>query len=52
MYLKTINPANGEIVREFEEYNWDVVDTILENNALAYTTWRKTSVTYRADLLV
>lgn len=52
MYLKTINPANGEIVREFEEYNWDVVDTILENNALAYTTWRKTSVTYRADLLL
>ena len=49
MYLKSINPDNGEIVREFEEFHWDEIDTIIEKNSTVFKTWKKTSFSERAS---
>ncbi len=51
MYLKSINPDNGEIVREFEEFHWDEIDTIIEKNSTVFKTWKKTSFSERAVYL-
>ncbi|TRX72437.1 NAD-dependent succinate-semialdehyde dehydrogenase [Carboxylicivirga sp. M1479] len=51
MYLKSINPATGEIIREYEEFHSDEIDNALESNYKAFMQWRKESVERRAKLL-
>ncbi|WP_439183112.1 NAD-dependent succinate-semialdehyde dehydrogenase [Carboxylicivirga taeanensis] len=51
MYLKSINPANGEVIRQYEEYNSDEIDSIIEANLIAYASWRKATVDKRSSLL-
>jgi succinate-semialdehyde dehydrogenase/glutarate-semialdehyde dehydrogenase len=52
MFLKSINPATGEIVREYEEYHSDQVDSALENNYQAYKSWRRESISNRSKLML
>lgn len=52
MYLKSINPANGEIIREYEEYQSDEIDNAIEANYQAYKKWRKEPVKQRVGLLM
>ena len=51
MYLKSINPATGEIIREYEEYHSDEINNAIEANFQAYKKWRKEPVERRATLL-
>lgn len=51
MFLKSINPANGEIIREYEEFHWDDVVEAIEANYSAYKKWKKVPISERADLL-
>ncbi|MCU4174133.1 NAD-dependent succinate-semialdehyde dehydrogenase [Carboxylicivirga sp. N1Y90] len=51
MLLKSINPANGEIIREYEEFHWDDVAETIEANYLAFHSWKKTPISERAKLL-
>ncbi len=44
MLLRSINPASGEIVREFPEYQWEEIDNIIRDVKEAYGTWRKSKV--------
>ncbi|MCT4591533.1 MAG: NAD-dependent succinate-semialdehyde dehydrogenase [Carboxylicivirga sp.] len=52
MFLKSINPATGEIVREYEEYHSDQVDSALEANYQAYKSWRRESISNRSKLML
>ena len=52
MFLKSINPATGEIIREYEEFHSDEIDNAIEANYQAYKLWRKQPVRKRADLLL
>ena len=52
MFLKSINPATGEIVREYEEYHSDQVDSALEANYQAYKIWRRESISNRSKLML
>jgi len=51
MYLKSINPATGEVIREYEEFHSDEINNTLEDNCKAYITWRKESIENKASLL-
>ncbi len=44
MLLRSINPASGEIVREFPEYQWEEIDNIIRDVKEAYGTWRKSKI--------
>lgn len=52
MNLKSINPANGEIIREYEEYHWDDVDDAIEASYKAYSKWKAVPLSQRAELLI
>ena len=52
MNLKSINPANGEIIREYEEYHWDDVDDAIEACYKAYSKWKAVPLSQRAELLI
>ncbi|MBR8538191.1 NAD-dependent succinate-semialdehyde dehydrogenase [Carboxylicivirga sediminis] len=52
MYLKSINPATGEIIREYEEFHSDEIDNAIAANYEAYKGWRKEPVEQRAQLLI
>ena len=51
MYLKSINPATGEVIREYEEFHSDEINQIIEANSQAYRSWRKEPIANRASLL-
>lgn len=42
MQLKSINPVNGEIIREYPQHQSDEIKLILEGSAQAYFHWKKT----------
>jgi succinate-semialdehyde dehydrogenase/glutarate-semialdehyde dehydrogenase len=52
MQLKSINPANGEIIREYEEFQRDDVDRSLDQAMAAFNLWKRSAISLRADLLV
>ncbi len=52
MYLKSINPASGEIVREYEEYHGEEVNTAIEACYSTFLTWKTTAFDQRAHLLL
>jgi succinate-semialdehyde dehydrogenase/glutarate-semialdehyde dehydrogenase len=47
---KTVNPATGEVVREFATLNDDEAQAMLSRAHAAYLNWRKTPVAERARL--
>ncbi len=52
MFLKSINPATGEVIREYEEFHSDEIDSAIDANYKAYKSWRKEPVVRRAQLLL
>jgi succinate-semialdehyde dehydrogenase/glutarate-semialdehyde dehydrogenase len=51
MGIQTINPANNQTVKSFEEMSPKVVDAAVAQATLAYSDWRKTSYQDRSTLL-
>ncbi|TAJ15144.1 NAD-dependent succinate-semialdehyde dehydrogenase [Marinilabiliaceae bacterium JC017] len=51
MQLKSINPVNGEIIREYPQHQSDEIKNILEGSAKAYFHWKKTPLPIRSELL-
>ncbi|MBK3518524.1 NAD-dependent succinate-semialdehyde dehydrogenase [Carboxylicivirga marina] len=52
MFLKSINPATGEVIREYEEFHSDEINNAIEANFQAYKLWRKESINKRSELLL
>ncbi|MET4049574.1 MULTISPECIES: NAD-dependent succinate-semialdehyde dehydrogenase [unclassified Rhodococcus (in: high G+C Gram-positive bacteria)] len=48
---KTVNPANGTTVKEFETLDTAGVERVLAAAHSGYVTWSKTSPKYRAEIL-
>jgi succinate-semialdehyde dehydrogenase/glutarate-semialdehyde dehydrogenase len=51
MPIQTINPANNQTVKSFEEMSDKDVDAAVKQAAIAYSDWRKTSYQHRSNLL-
>lgn len=51
MSLETINPANGEKIRDYQEMNDKQVDEIIGKTDSAFKAWRETSFEERAQLM-
>ena len=49
---RTVNPATGEVVREFAPLSDDQVEALLARAHAAYLTWRETPVADRAKLFL
>ncbi|MBO0906021.1 NAD-dependent succinate-semialdehyde dehydrogenase [Jiella sonneratiae] len=49
---KSINPATGDVIEDFAEHGDEAIERALENAAIAYRDWRRTSFGRRSDLLV
>jgi succinate-semialdehyde dehydrogenase/glutarate-semialdehyde dehydrogenase len=49
--MRSVNPATGELVREYPEHDADAVGRRLEVARLASTAWRATPIAARAGLL-
>jgi len=52
MFLKSINPTTGEVIREYEEFHSDQIDAAISANYLAFAEWRKTPIQSRSQLLL
>ncbi len=51
MLLKSINPATGELIREYDELQWDDVDSALDCSLAAFHQWKRSALSIRAELL-
>jgi len=51
MALRSINPTNGELIREYAEATPDEVARALQGAARAFEAWRRTSCAERAERL-
>lgn len=51
MMLKSINPATGEVVRSYEEWEWAAVDEALDDAQTLWYQWRRSAVETRVNLL-
>lgn len=51
MSFQTINPANDEIIKHYEEFTAGELNSIIDKTDLAFKSWRKTSFNYRSDLM-
>lgn len=49
--MKTINPANGELIEEYDQMNDEALDTIAKDAARAQEKWRRNSFYERGLLL-
>ena len=49
--IRTINPYNNELVKEFELMTEDQVDQIIDRADQAFASWRKTSFEERATII-
>lgn len=52
MLLKSINPATGELIREYDELQWDDVDSALDHSLAAFHQWKRSALSRRAELLM
>ncbi|MBU0976522.1 MAG: aldehyde dehydrogenase family protein [Patescibacteria group bacterium] len=50
MKIQSINPANGKILKEFENFTKAKVDSAVENARDTQITWQKTTFEERAEL--
>ncbi|RMD91427.1 MAG: NAD-dependent succinate-semialdehyde dehydrogenase [Calditrichaeota bacterium] len=51
MIIQSINPATGEIVKEYEEMNFDEVEDILQKVNRTYQEWRRVPFNERATCM-
>ena len=51
MPIQTKNPYNNQVLQTFDEFSDDIIETKLATAAAAYTSWKDTDFTTRADLL-
>ena len=51
MQLKSVNPANGELIHVYEEFQWGEIDNCLDDATDAYCQWRQTSLVKRVELV-
>ncbi len=51
MLLRSINPASGEIVREYPESQWEEINNVIRDVHSADKSWKKTSISQRVDLV-
>jgi len=51
MSLRSVNPANGEEIASYDEMSKDEVKDILRSVDSAFNEWRRTSFSFRGDLL-
>jgi succinate-semialdehyde dehydrogenase/glutarate-semialdehyde dehydrogenase len=49
--MKSVNPATGELVREYEEHDSDTVERALARASEAFGSWHKTTFNERAEAL-
>lgn len=49
--VKSINPANGEVIEIFTPFSSATLETALEKSADRFRTWRNVSLSERAELL-
>ena len=49
--MKTINPANGKLIKEYPEHTSDEVFSIIEKANHAFFKWKETSFTDRSRLM-
>ncbi|MCA8914928.1 MAG: NAD-dependent succinate-semialdehyde dehydrogenase [Planctomycetes bacterium] len=49
--MQSINPANGEKIRDYDEHSWPDVETRLEAARSRFESWRRTSFSERATLM-
>lgn len=51
MLIKSINPATGELIREFEEMQMSQVDAVLDDSMTAFHLWRKEPISKRQNFV-
>lgn len=51
MILKSINPWNGSLIEEFEEYSDDKIEKIIAGSGEAFAEWEKSGFALRRSLL-
>jgi len=51
MLIKSINPATGELIREYEEMQMSQVDDVLDESVMAYHLWRKEPINKRQEFV-
>jgi succinate-semialdehyde dehydrogenase/glutarate-semialdehyde dehydrogenase len=51
MSLEAVNPATGELIREYEEMDAEQVAAIIENAQQEFHSWRKVPFERRAELM-
>ncbi len=51
MKLKSINPFNGALIEEFEEFSAGKINTVLTDSAKAYRSWKSVSFEKKAALM-
>lgn len=51
MVMQSINPFDGETIREYEEFNPDHIGDALEKADAAYSDWRRRPFAERAELM-
>ncbi len=51
MLIKSINPATGELIREFEEMQMSQVDAVLDDSVTAFHLWRKEPISKRQNFV-
>ena len=49
--MRSVNPATGEPIREYEDHGGDYVDARLELAASAYRKWRLRPLPARCEVL-
>ncbi len=52
MPLATINPANGKLLKSFEEYSVEYAIELIERAHKTYLSWRETTFAQRRELLL
>jgi succinate-semialdehyde dehydrogenase/glutarate-semialdehyde dehydrogenase len=48
--MKSINPTNGEVIREYREHTPEEVDVIIDSVLKDWKSWKETTFEYRAGL--
>ena len=43
MVLKSINPFNGELIEEFEEFSSEKINSLVDDSAKAFLSWKRVS---------
>lgn len=51
MLIKSINPATGELIQEYEEMQMSQVDEVLDNSVTAFHLWRKEPINKREEIV-